>query len=385
MRTLVLIAVLAAGGAVATASAQVVRGELAVSGGIATDQRGIRSNAATLAPSVLVSPDPRLVASAGVSATQFAAGVRAIGGTVAMSGRQPLGPVLAVAASGAGSATTTTFAANFASADFTPTVEATLAGVTMFGGAHLARGSTTQRQATTGPGGVLGGAPTAARDVSISRASTGVIFGASMDIARDMPGQRGAVSYREEHARIQGVGVVDRLAGATLTGDALALSASLGVRDAVDEHVVHGSVAASVFVGRAVAIQGAMGTYASNRVTGALGGRFASLGVAVRAQRVLERDVAPRVRGAPRLAGGMTRLVLRAPDAGRVDIAGDWNGWALAPATRSPDGLWYVDVPLARGEYRYAFKVDGRRWRVPEGVLSVDDGWGGRSAIVAVR
>ena len=32
-----------------------------------------------------------------------------------------------------------------------------------------------------------------------------------------------------------------------------------------------------------------------------------------------------------------------------------------------------------------AFKLDGKRWTVPDGVASVDDGFGGRSALVTVR
>jgi hypothetical protein len=44
--------------------------------------------------------------------------------------------------------------------------------------------------------------------------------------------------------------------------------------------------------------------------------------------------------------------------------------------------LGYADVTLRRGEYRYAFKIDGQRWRVPEGITSLDDGFGGRSALV---
>jgi hypothetical protein len=68
-----------------------------------------------------------------------------------------------------------------------------------------------------------------------------------------------------------------------------------------------------------------------------------------------------------------------------VDIAGDWNQWQPASAMRAADGLWFADVRLAPGEYRYAFKVDGQRWVVPDGVTSVDDGFGGRSAIISIR
>jgi len=68
-----------------------------------------------------------------------------------------------------------------------------------------------------------------------------------------------------------------------------------------------------------------------------------------------------------------------------VEVAGDWDSWTLAPATRASNGVWYVDLSLKAGEYRYAFFVDGKEWRVPEGTVAVDDGFGGKSAYVTVR
>jgi 1,4-alpha-glucan branching enzyme len=79
------------------------------------------------------------------------------------------------------------------------------------------------------------------------------------------------------------------------------------------------------------------------------------------------------------------RLVLRAPDARVVEVAGDWTDWRPVPAARARDGRWWVDVRLARGDYRYAFRVDRSRWRVPDDVQTVDDGFGGRSAVLVVR
>ena len=92
-----------------------------------------------------------------------------------------------------------------------------------------------------------------------------------------------------------------------------------------------------------------------------------------------------RVNGAPTVPAGATRLVLHAPTARRVTLSGDWTGWAPTPTTRAPDGHWYVDVRLPRGEYRYAFQVDGERWAVPDGAITVDDGFGGRSALLTAR
>src|SRR5258707_13618590 len=61
--------------------AQMMRGEIGVSAGVATDQRGFRSNAITLSPSVVLAPDPRLTAGLAPSGTQFGSKPRALGGT----------------------------------------------------------------------------------------------------------------------------------------------------------------------------------------------------------------------------------------------------------------------------------------------------------------
>jgi hypothetical protein len=42
-------------------------------------------------------------------------------------------------------------------------------------------------------------------------------------------------------------------------------------------------------------------------------------------------------------------------------------------------------VRIDPGEYRYAFRVNGSAWTVPDDVAAVDDGFGGRSAWLSVR
>ena len=366
------------------ADAQIVRGEIAVGGGTATDQRGVRSNAVTIAPSVLLAPDPRFSAALAASATQFGSSARALGGTATLGVRLPLGSVVALAASAAGSATQTSFNATYSSAELTPTLEATVAGVTLFGGAHVASGASSIRQVASAPGGVFGAPVPGARDVTSTRTSTGAVFGGVLNVAG---AEGGTISYREEHARVAGASIIDRVATGTVGSGTLAFTASGGLRDAPDEQIGYGSVSATLALGRAIALQGAVGSYPSNRVTGTFGGRFASIGVMLHGLRRLDSPIgsAPPVRGAPAVPSGATRLAISAPRAQRVEVAGDWNKWTPALATRTADGTWYADVRLSQGEHRYAFKLDGQRWSVPEGVASVDDGFGGRSALVTVR
>lgn len=72
---------------------------------------------------------------------------------------------------------------------------------------------------------------------------------------------------------------------------------------------------------------------------------------AVAAVQQLPDSVAPRA----------VRFVLIAPQASRVSVVGDFNGWdtAATPAVRQQDGTWITYVPLSPGRHVYSFVVDG--------------------------
>jgi 1,4-alpha-glucan branching enzyme len=133
-----------------------------------------------------------------------------------------------------------------------------------------------------------------------------------------------------------------------------------------------------------VALQLGAQRYPGDRLTGALGGSAVSAGF------VLHTPSAPRPRTLPQPTGvrapapGLTRLAIRAPAARTVDVAGDWSRWQPVGATRAPNGVWYADVAIPPGEYRYAFRIDGKEWRVPDGAVATDDGIGGKSAWLTV-
>jgi len=64
----------------------------------------------------------------------------------------------------------------------------------------------------------------------------------------------------------------------------------------------------------------------------------------------------------------LVRLILDAPDARRVAVAGDFNRWdaEATPLVRDERSRrWSVTLALHDGEHRYAFVVDGTRW-VPD-------------------
>jgi hypothetical protein len=75
----------------------------------------------------------------------------------------------------------------------------------------------------------------------------------------------------------------------------------------------------------------------------------------------------------------------RAPLAGAVSVAGDFNGWRpeATPLARGPGGLWTAEVPLAPGRrYQYMLVVDGAWVTDPSAAVLADDGFGGQNAVL---
>jgi Glycogen recognition site of AMP-activated protein kinase len=81
------------------------------------------------------------------------------------------------------------------------------------------------------------------------------------------------------------------------------------------------------------------------------------------------------------------KFVLVAPQASKVAVVGDFNGWdtAASPAERNPDGSWTTFVPLLPGRHVYSFVVDGRHFVAdPTAPIAPDDGYGQNNSVVVV-
>jgi hypothetical protein len=91
----------------------------------------------------------------------------------------------------------------------------------------------------------------------------------------------------------------------------------------------------------------------------------------------LPDSVAPRV----------MKFVLVAPQASRVSVVGDFNGWdrSATPAERQPDGTWTTWVPLSPGRHEYSFVIDGTHF-VPDPTRpsAPTDEYGNRNSVVVV-
>jgi len=369
------------------ALAQSAIAQVAVNAGSATDQRGIRSDAITLAPSAMLAAGTNTSLVLGVSATHFANSAWQLGAGGSLSARTSGADGFALSLASSAGASQASFNATFAQADATPALEFRAGPLTLVGGAHLAAGYTAvSTQANTPPPGAPAGTPglpLGSQLVSQSRSSVAPSYGLELRFGAYSP-VSSAFSYREEPAHVGGMLVTDHMGGAVVSIGSTVISAVAGHRSAADENADFASGSISIPVTNVVAFTAAGGKYPSNRLTGAAGGRFFSTGISLRFGGPKSASL-PEPAGVRAPDADATRLSIRAPEASRVEVAGDWDAWTLAPAARASNGVWYVDLPLKAGEYRYAFFVDGKDWRVPEGTVAVDDGFGGKSAYVTVR
>lgn len=92
--------------------------------------------------------------------------------------------------------------------------------------------------------------------------------------------------------------------------------------------------------------------------------------------------VNPQLPDSPRVV----KFVLIAPQAARVAVVGDFNGWdeAATPAVKQPDGTWSTFVTLRPGRHVYSFIVDGQFIPDPAAPMAPDDGFGNNNSVIVV-
>ncbi len=73
------------------------------------------------------------------------------------------------------------------------------------------------------------------------------------------------------------------------------------------------------------------------------------------------------------------------PQAVRVHIAGDFNGWKQSelPMTRTEDGYWLARIRLSAGEFRFRYLADGA-WFTDYAAFGVEPGQFGLDSVVRV-
>ena len=350
---------------------------LAINAGSATDVTGAGASAITVAPSLTRSS---LLSSStiGASATKFANDAWTAGISLGVNGRasnRAITPVIDIAAAAA----TTSYDFSYGSAEVIPSLEATIGAAKLFGGARLgAAGTSSALRPPTGtaPIGTLPGG-----DQTTSNLARSIIAGASIAAVASR-GEVTTLGYRGETGIVAGRRQTDHGVSGSIAGAKVVMAATIGRRMTSAEATTHGTASLGLAVSPQLMLQFAAGSYPSNPMLGTAAGRFVNAGMSMRVGR--RAASLPTPAGVSTPAAGLTRVSIRASDAKRVELGGDFNKWQVVPATRADNGVWYVDLSLPPGEYRYAFRIDGKEWRVPEGVAAADDEFGGRTAWLTV-
>ena len=167
-------------------------------------------------------------------------------------------------------------------------------------------------------------------------------------------------------------------------------------------HGVHGEASATFTLGERAALFVSGGRYPTDPVSGSVAGRYASAGLrlrtalprprAIRDPRPLMRSPANGDGGASfsarlevRLApDGTGRVVVHAPAAATVEVAGDFTDWQPVVLLRTGEDVWESELHISSGVHRVNVRIDGGRWIAPAGTTRAEDEFGGEVGIVAV-
>lgn len=352
----------------ARAGAQGVQGFIGASAGASTDERGVRSAAYALTPALILTSAPTTLFIINATGTSFGDGRWNAGAGLGLSAHSSLASRGGLGLDAGATGSLSSYGTRLGFVEASPVAELRLGRVRLFAGARGALAGSISRVP-------LPGAPT----TSQSRGTIGPLFGAEFATATVRLG------YREQREPVAGSTATDRTLSAEQNLGLVQWGGAAGIRTLDGQSAMFGSAHLRVPLTAGLALSALASWYPANRLLGTAGGRVIRGGIELGfGGRSAGTTPSPRIAGAPVLLPGATRLRIEAAGARSVEIAGDWNHWHAEPAARAAHGVWYADVTLAPGSYRYAFKVDGK-WKVPNGVPTADDGFGGKSAIVHIN
>jgi hypothetical protein len=359
----------------AALGAQEPRLSVTFTGGRATDLRGAKGDAIQIAPALSIFPSRQLVLSFAGRGTRFSTDDWSIAGAVSAGSRLPVGRRLALSLVLSGDATRASFGATYLLAEAVPALELRTGPVLFWGGVRGAAGRRTLTPSSS--------LHLPSDSPPLERSTLGPAFGLAFDLV-DENGSTTRLMYREEHGRPAGGPVADRVATVVLTSGVWSLSGAVGLRSEAGGTHAYGGGRIGVGLGRSLSMFLGFDRYPANLLLDSPAGRTVAAGVTIGTGAGATRRNGPAPARVPPPAPGETRLTIKAGDAERVDVAGDWNQWTPVPLQRASNGVWYVDLSIPPGRYRHAFRINGRSWRIPEGVAAVNDGFGGTSAWLSV-
>jgi hypothetical protein len=363
-------------------SSQQTQSSVSVTGGSATDVLGVTSRALTVAPTFSISGDPRALFTLDASATRFDNQQWSLGGGLSSAFRTAVASHAALTLNANAAATTTSYDFSYETAGVLPALELGFGPVTAFAGGRLVAANVTTAGSSVMRSGPFGSGPlSSSGSNTVTRTGRGLLFGGNVRVVGGGD-ETAVVGAREEHSTVASIPMVDRTLTAAVFNGRITVSGALGRHEESGSGgAVFGNGAFSVAVSPNAAIEVNAGSYPVNRLVGTSSGRYVNIGLSLRTGRANESGGS--VAGVAAPLSGFTRLSIRATDARSVEVAGDFTNWQPIAARRTESGVWYLDLRIPPGQYRYAFRVDGA-WRVPEGATAVDDDFGGKSAWLVV-
>lgn len=78
-------------------------------------------------------------------------------------------------------------------------------------------------------------------------------------------------------------------------------------------------------------------------------------------------------------------ISLRAPEAERVWVQGDFTDWAAKSLAAGPDGRFSASFPITHGLLRFRVRLDNGPWQAPPGLAVDVDEFGGEVGVALVR
>lgn len=157
---------------------------------------------------------------------------------------------------------------------------------------------------------------------------------------------------------------------------------------------VWGNVSIAAWLTSRAAVVFSGGTYPIDPTQGFPGGRYVSLGVRLahprRVNRLTTSDSTETLQAtavsfeAESRAGTVTFRVL-APLAQNVELAADFSNWDPLQMAPAGNGWWVLSRSLSSGKYQINLRMNGGKWVVPPGLLSMLDEFGGSVGLLVVE
>ncbi len=142
---------------------------------------------------------------------------------------------------------------------------------------------------------------------------------------------------------------------------------------------VYGEAAVVLPVDQHFAVVFSGGRYPTDPVRGSIAGRFVSAAIRLRLRS--GTPAVPALRSSSmfelhRESPGYVRLIVRAPAARLVEVAGDFTEWRPMSLTRMTNETWGIVVPIAPGVHQINLRIDGGAWTVPAGTTRIAGDYG---------